>query len=566
MTCYHQRCPFTEEFVDLHDNNQGYASEDEKELDDNARRVLKRAAARQVDRLVTSPRTAKANKKAGKRAARAVPDEIEVIELLDDDDDDDDEDDDVEDEEDDYEEDDYEEEEGQHKRSPATTRRSATRPAARPATANDTPSRRRGVAAAPPRSPLPPSASSSSSRQQSRELPPPPLSFAKPKPSAPATTSKKGKGKVEDIDVTSGATVEAFARKAPPTPVSLEPASKRPTSSPREVVHPEPDFKPMDFVDELDPEPESKPQPLPAAVAPKRVAAAVRPIEQNVKPVKPVNSVRPVEPVKQVKHVKHVKHAKPAEPEEPEEPVKHVKPVEPVEPEAGPSRKRKRRSSLTKYRFLGVRDPNAEFAWPQSSPNDAVYNIHQSLFDADPSVKWEVMSPFEDDEQPEMDVLRPTDVHRVPFLTRLVQIDEPLATIIADMPPTSTLIKSNDRGERFLPPYLYTPSRGCVECCEKEQPCVLANVRAPPPSLDPGHPPPLMTLLPLTCLTCAGSCAECVYLIDVGPQVIHTQLQAIAWHKRPPPSTAGGSGFDERTVWFDPQTAFLASDAAAQPQ
>lgn len=110
-----------------------------------------------------------------------------------------------------------------------------------------------------------------------------------------------------------------------------------------------------------------------------------------------------------------------------------------IELESRP-RKRPRRSSIT-YRMVGLRDPDAT-TWP--SPNDAFYNVQGNLYDK--GINWTVESPFEEEDD---DYLRPADVGRIPFLTRVVNIEDSIAALINSIPDRKV------GNERFLPGYMY---------------------------------------------------------------------------------------------------------------
>jgi hypothetical protein len=107
------------------------------------------------------------------------------------------------------------------------------------------------------------------------------------------------------------------------------------------------------------------------------------------------------------------------------------------------------------YQVLGVPDPEGDAEWPNASANDAIYRVHQDLFDAFPGVKLEVASPFDREDDPEYDILRPSDVSRVPFLTRITKIDQDLAAVLKDT-PRDALPDPEEEGYRLLPPYLYS--------------------------------------------------------------------------------------------------------------
>lgn len=92
--------------------------------------------------------------------------------------------------------------------------------------------------------------------------------------------------------------------------------------------------------------------------------------------------------------------------------------------------------------------------------DDAFYNVSPALFEADTSLRWDVASPFDevmyDEEGMEMEILRPRDLHRVPFLTRYVDIDDVLGRHIAEYGPRSQYVQfSGLPYERLLPGYMY---------------------------------------------------------------------------------------------------------------
>lgn len=115
---------------------------------------------------------------------------------------------------------------------------------------------------------------------------------------------------------------------------------------------------------------------------------------------------------------------------------------------------------MSAYRMLGIRDPDAE-SWP--SVNDVTYNVHHDLFE-DRSVGWDVAFPFGTDEGSSMDdgdtenkyadVLRPSELGRVPFLTRVDTITADIARLLTKIPEGSDVV-TRDGNTRLLPPYMY---------------------------------------------------------------------------------------------------------------
>jgi len=100
------------------------------------------------------------------------------------------------------------------------------------------------------------------------------------------------------------------------------------------------------------------------------------------------------------------------------------------------------------YRVIGhTADPDGD-----KSRDDAEYRVHPDLFAAFPGVRIDVASPFDD---PDFDLLKPSDLPRVPFLSRVTKIDEELVAVIKDT-PKDALPEVEDARSKLLPPYLYT--------------------------------------------------------------------------------------------------------------
>lgn len=140
------------------------------------------------------------------------------------------------------------------------------------------------------------------------------------------------------------------------------------------------------------------------------------------------------------------------------------------------TKRRKRERQSCAYHLLGVRDPDAR-SWP--APNDAYYNIHRSLFESEPISKWQVSSPFDppasfdaasdagyDDESDAssvasgssviVDILRPSELDRVPFLSRLVTLEHDVTTIVSKVAKLRPeLFAGASEDEKYLPSYMY---------------------------------------------------------------------------------------------------------------
>ncbi|BEJ11671.1 hypothetical protein CspHIS471_0201310 [Cutaneotrichosporon sp. HIS471] len=176
-------------------------------------------------------------------------------------------------------------------------------------------------------------------------------------------------------------------------------------------------------------------------------------------------------------------------------------------------------------------------------------------------VKWQVASPYDtehlDEEGLPMEILRPHDLPRIPFLKRYVKIDEVLCEFIATVGIKSGIIRGGNQLDHFVvPAYMYKPELACVHCSSGERPCILVNVPAPPPQGPPGFRPPPMTVIPLpTCMGCKADGLGCRWEFTNLEDAIHIKLQAMVWPGKYEDNMASSDLRYERIVWFDWATA-----------
>lgn len=231
------------------------------------------------------------------------------------------------------------------------------------------------------------------------------------------------------------------------------------------------------------------------------------------------------------------------------DPKPEPKPLRPLTSAVGVARRQSApRARPSHETMVGFLEPGVN----GMSVNAPMYRVQQSVKDSFPDIHWEVSSPFDRDDDPEFDILRPADLARVPFLSRMDSITQDIAALI-DRAPKHSFPQDDDYW--LLPAYMYTPVRECAPCLEARRPCVYSSIRAPPPQ-KPGWPAPLITMLPLpTCLGCTSTPSEngCTHFVQTVDQSVHVKLHVLAWGTPPAPADdeEDVAGFDERFVWYD---------------